>query len=179
MDIWDTLRRMKVIGLMSGTSVDGIDAALVELTGAGYGVQSTLLAAHTADYPAELRDRISALCRGEPMAPADIAKTDDDIAIAFAAAAKHLGPADLIASHGQTVYHRPPAANRLGYSWQLGRGELIAALTPTPPLSNFREDDNAAGGQAAPLVSPVDVSLLSQPHLHRCVQNICGIGSLT
>ena len=179
MDSLDTLRRMKVIGLMSGTSVDGIDAALVELTGAGYGVQSTLLAAHTADYPAELRDRISALCRGEPMAPADIAKTDDDIAIAFATAANHLGSADLIASHGQTVYHRPPDGLQLGYSWQLGRGELIAALPQTPTVSNFRGADIAAGGQGAPLVSPVDVSLLSHPHRHRCVQNIGGIGNFT
>ncbi|NEZ54869.1 anhydro-N-acetylmuramic acid kinase [Adonisia turfae] len=170
---------MKVIGLMSGTSVDGIDAALVEVTGKGYGVKVELLAAHTADYSPSLRDRILAVCANKPLAMADIAGMDDDIAIAFANAANHLGTAELIASHGQTVYHRPPTAQQMGYSWQMGRGELIAELTQTPTISNFRAADIAAGGQGAPLVPPVDASLLSHAQHHRCVQNIGGIGNLT
>ncbi|MBE9066819.1 anhydro-N-acetylmuramic acid kinase [Leptolyngbya cf. ectocarpi LEGE 11479] len=170
---------MKVIGLISGTSVDGIDAALVELTGVGYNVQPTLLATQTADYSTELRDRILAICGGKPLTMADIASLDDEIAIAFANTANQLGPADLIASHGQTIYHRPPTSARMGYSWQLGRGELIAALTKTPTVSDFRHADIAAGGHGAPLVPPVDASLLSHPHHHRCVQNIGGIGNLT
>lgn len=170
---------MKVIGLMSGTSVDGIDAALIEVVGTGYDIEISLLATQATDYPDNLRDRILAVCRDEPLPMADIAKLDDEIAIAFANAARQLGPADLIASHGQTIYHRPPAASHMGYSWQLGRGELIAALTQTSTITNFRQADIAAGGQGAPLVSPVDVSLLSHPQQHRCVQNIGGIGNLT
>ncbi|NEP63321.1 MAG: anhydro-N-acetylmuramic acid kinase [Symploca sp. SIO2G7] len=170
---------MKVIGLMSGTSVDGIDAALVEVTGTGYGVQVSLLATHTAAYPNDLRDRILAVCRGEPLAMSAIAQMDDEIAISFANAARRLGQADLIASHGQTIYHRPAIPQQLGYTWQLGRGELIAILTQIPTISNFRQADIAAGGQGAPLVSAVDVSLLSHPQKHRCVQNIGGIANLT
>lgn len=179
LDSLDDQQSMKVIGLMSGTSVDGIDAALVEVTGIGYGVQINLLATHTADYPTAMRDRILAVCGGGPLAMADIASMDDEIAIAFAHTANQLGQADLIASHGQTIYHRPPTPNHMGYSWQLGRGELIAALTQTPTVSNFRNADIAAGGQGAPLVSPVDASLLSHPKHYRCVQNIGGIGNLT
>ncbi|MEA5465164.1 anhydro-N-acetylmuramic acid kinase [Leptothoe sp. PORK10 BA2] len=170
---------MKVIGLMSGTSVDGIDAALVEVTGTGYGVQFELLATHSADYPPGLRDRILSVCGGASLSMADMATMDDEIAIAFAQSAQQLGAADLIASHGQTVFHRPPTASQLGYSCQLGRGELIASLTQTPTISNFRAADIAAQGQGAPLVPPVDASLLSHPHRHRCVQNIGGIGNLT
>lgn len=170
---------MNIIGLMSGTSVDGIDAVLVEVTGRGYDVEANLLAKNTTDYPSGLRDRILAVCGGQSQTMAEIAAMDDEIAIAFAKAANHLGKADLVASHGQTIYHRPSAANRLGYSWQLGRGALIAHLTQTSTVSNFRDADIAAGGQGAPLVSPVDVSLLSHPQYHRCVQNIGGIGNLT
>ncbi len=170
---------MKVTGLMSGTSVDGIDAALVEVTGQGYDIQIDVLATRTVDYSFELRDRILATCSGDPLAMVDIAGMDDEIAIAFAQAANDLGKSDLIASHGQTIYHRPPTTNHLGYSWQLGRGDLIAKLTQTVTISNFRHADIAAGGQGAPLVSPVDMSLLSHPHYHRCVQNIGGIGNLT
>lgn len=170
---------MKVIGLMSGTSVDGIDAALVEVTGIGYDVQFELLATHNADYPPELRERILLVCGGAALSMAEVAAMDDGIAIAFAQAAQQLGPADLIASHGQTIFHRPPTASQLGYSWQLGRGALIAELTQTTTISNFRDADIAAKGQGAPLVPPVDASLLSHSHHHRCVQNIGGIGNLT
>ncbi len=170
---------MKVIGLISGTSVDGIDAALVEVTGREYDVQIDLLATHTVDYPVALRDRILAVCSGESLTMAEVAQMDDEVAIAFAHAANQLGKADLIASHGQTIYHRPPTAAHLGYSWQLGRGALIADLTQTATICNFRDADIAAGGQGAPLVSPVDVSLLSHPQRHRCVQNIGGISNLT
>lgn len=170
---------MKVIGLMSGTSVDGIDAALVDVSGTGYGIQIELLATSTGNYDHGLRDRILSVCGGAALAMADIAQLDDQIAIAFANAAQQLGRADLIASHGQTIYHRPPTANSLGYSWQLGRGALIAQLTQTATVSDFRTADIAAGGQGAPLVSPVDATLLSHPQRHRCVQNIGGIGNLT
>lgn len=174
---------MKIIGLMSGTSVDGIDAALVEVRGQGYNIDIELLAATTQRYPDELRSQILSVCGGHPLSIAQIAELDDAIAFSFADAAQGLidrqpdGTIDLIASHGQTVYHRPPA-DTLGYSLQLGRGELIAQQTGLPTVSNFRAADIAYGGHGAPLVPPVDACLLSHPQRHRCVQNMGGIGNV-
>lgn len=171
-----------VIGLMSGTSVDGIDAALVAIRGTEQDLAVQLLAADTIAYPDELRDKILAVCGGAALSLAELAALDDAIATAFAKAALHIQQgqpqAVLIGSHGQTVYHRPPAEG-LGYSLQLGRGDLIAKQTGIPTVSNFRAADIAAGGQGAPLVSRPDVCLLSHPTQSRCVQNIGGIGNLT
>jgi len=183
---------MRVIGLISGTSVDGIDAALVEITGRELDLRVELLAAHTYPYPDGLRERILGLCAGDALSMAELASLDDAIAAAFAAAAiriqadhENAAPTGLhsilIGSHGQTVYHRPPdtTTNHLGYSLQLGRGSLIAHLTNITTVSNFRAADIAAGGQGAPLVPKVDVCLLSHPQRHRCIQNLGGIGNVT
>lgn len=188
-------KEMRVIGLISGTSVDGIDAALVNLSGTTTDLQVELLAAATYPYPDALRSQIHAVCAGAPLSMAQFAALDDAIAQAFAAAALAVQSgqpsAHLIGSHGQTVYHRPPeldsgaaqssqlkTLSALGYSLQLGRGALIAQLTGIPTVSNFRAADIAAGGQGAPLVPPVDVCLLSHAAIDRCVQNIGGIGNV-
>ncbi|MBW4571814.1 MAG: anhydro-N-acetylmuramic acid kinase [Tolypothrix carrinoi HA7290-LM1] len=101
-----------VIGLISGTSVDGIDAALVDISGTDLDLKIELLAGETYPYPVELRERILAVCAGESISMAELAELDDAIAIAFAQAAQNIQnghkPASLIGSHGQTVYHRPP-----------------------------------------------------------------------
>ncbi len=186
---------MRVIGLISGTSVDGIDAALVEITGREWDLEVELLAAQTYPYPGGLRERILGLCAGDALSMAELASLDDAIATAFAHAAlkiqadhqnaepKNAEPknAELIGSHGQTVYHRPPdpTTNHLGYSLQLGRGALIAHLTNITTVSNFRAADIEEGGQGAPLVPKVDVCLLSHPVRHRCIQNLGGIGNVT
>ncbi|MBD2035821.1 anhydro-N-acetylmuramic acid kinase [Leptolyngbya sp. FACHB-321] len=193
-----------VIGLMSGTSVDGIDAALVDLSDATGTLAVTLLAGATYPYPTELRAQILAVCGGASLSMADLADLDDAIAHQFAQAAIAIQTghptAVLIGSHGQTVYHRPPKPRRgeesavgeraptpypspltphsLGYSLQLGRGEAIANATGITTISNFRAADIAAGGHGAPLVPAVDVALLSHPTLNRCVQNIGGIGNV-
>lgn len=213
----------RVIGLISGTSVDGIDAALVEIAGTDVDLNVELLAGATYPYPDQLREQILQVCAGEPLSMAELAQLDDAIATQFAQAALAIQaghpPADLIGSHGQTVYHRPPAKlrrrgdgemgrwgvqensstvspglpinshpltpspphplTRLGYSLQLGRGDVIAQLTGIKTVSNFRVADIAVGGQAAPLVPKVDAYLLSSPTEHRCVQNIGGIGNVT
>ncbi|MFQ4135588.1 anhydro-N-acetylmuramic acid kinase [Nodosilinea sp. PGN35] len=181
---------MRVIGLISGTSVDGIDAALVELDGQGYDLTVELIAGLAYPYPADLRQQILALCAGEAIALDRLAALDDRVAQTFAAAARALiaqaGPADLIASHGQTVFHRPvgrpvppeqgPA--RLAYTVQLGRGVAIAQATGLPTVSDFRQADIAAGGEGAPLAPVVDLCLLSHPTEGRCVQNLGGIGNV-
>jgi anhydro-N-acetylmuramic acid kinase len=172
---------MRVIGLMSGTSVDGIDAALVDLTGPPERPQVTLLAGKTYDYDPALRSQILAVCDGAALSMADLAALDDAIATAFAQAATAIAQGfdaiDLIGSHGQTVFHRPPT-DQLGYTQQLGRGALIAHLTGITTVSNFRVADIALGGQGAPLVPPVDIALLTDPTCDRAVQNIGGIGNV-
>ncbi|HEY9877443.1 MAG TPA: anhydro-N-acetylmuramic acid kinase [Leptolyngbyaceae cyanobacterium] len=173
---------LRVIGLMSGTSADGIDAALVELSGQGYFLSCSFQGGLTWPYPEDVRSHILAAAAGHPLSIAQLANLEDAIAQSFAQAAEELqaqlGKADLVASHGQTVFHRPPQDDQLGYSLQLGRGEVIAQLTGLPTISNFRQADLAAGGQGAPLVPPIDASLLSHPHHTRCVQNIGGIGNV-
>ena len=101
----------RVIGLISGTSVDGIDAALVEISGSDLDLQVSLIAGQTYPYTAELREKILAVGAGVAISMAELAEIDDAIACAFAQAAKNIQighqPASLIGSHGQTVYHRP------------------------------------------------------------------------
>lgn len=179
----------RIIGLISGTSVDGIDAAFVEVSGRTLDLQVNLLAGETYPYPATLRSQILSVCEGAALTMAELAALDDAIAQEFAKAAIAIqaghSPADLIGSHGQTVFHRPPQlspsspSSPLGYSLQLGRGALIAHLTGITTISNFRAADIALGGQGAPMVPPVDACLLSHPTRDRCIQNIGGIGNVT
>ncbi len=179
---------MRVVGLMSGTAVDGIDAALTEVSGTGYRVQAKLINGVTYPYPHEVREQILALCDNAPITLAALAELDDAIAHHFiqaiAALNIDLATIDLIGSHGQTLYHRPPQHQesgiiQLGHTRQLGRGDLIAHRTGRPTVSNFRIADVALGGQGAPLVPIVDACLLSQCDRDLAVQNIGGIGNVT
>jgi len=174
---------MKVIGLMSGTSVDGVDTALVEITGKQQNLQVESLAAETYPYPEALQKQILAVCKGKAITMEQFCQLDDAIAQQFSESAQALEKrshqtAELIGSHGQTVFHRPPKET-LGYSLQLGRGAMLAYTTQRPIVSNFRAADIAEGGQGAPLVPKVDACLLSHPQLTRCVQNIGGISNVT
>ncbi|MEL6493639.1 MAG: anhydro-N-acetylmuramic acid kinase [Cyanobacteria bacterium J06623_7] len=174
---------MIVIGLISGTSVDGIDAALVDIRGGERDLTVKLLAGATYAYPPTLREEILAVCAGGTLNLAELAVLDDAIALQFARAAQQIQTqqpaAELIGSHGQTIYHRPPTAQQLGYSYQIGRGELIARQTKLKTINDFRSADIAAGGEGAPLVSKIDLCLLSHPNKTRAVQNLGGIGNLT
>ncbi|MEG4227809.1 anhydro-N-acetylmuramic acid kinase [Microcoleus sp. N9_B2] len=180
----------RVIGLISGTSVDGIDAALVDVVGSQTDLKVQLVAGKTFPYPANLRSQILSVCSGSALSMAELAELDDAIAQEFATAALTIQAeydiAELIGSHGQTVYHRPTgkaqkdsAGALMGYSLQLGRGALIAELTGITTVSNFRSADIAAGGQGAPLVSIVDACLLAEPNISLCIQNLGGIGNVT
>ncbi|MEG4217024.1 anhydro-N-acetylmuramic acid kinase [Microcoleus sp. Pol14C6] len=180
----------RVIGLISGTSVDGIDAAFVDVLGSQKDLKVQLVAGKTFPYPANLRSQILSVCSGSALSMAELAELDDAIAQEFATAALTIQAeydnAELIGSHGQTVYHRPAgkaqkdsAGGLMGYSLQLGRGALIAELTGITTVSNFRSADIAAGGQGAPLVSIVDACLLAEPNRSLCIQNLGGIGNVT
>lgn len=196
----------RVIGLISGTSVDGIDAALVDISGTDNDLKVELIAGETYPYPEQLKKQILAVCGGAAISMAELAQLDDAIALAFAEVAQNIqinhAPAQLIGSHGQTIFHRPPREqgsrgagergsrgaevqgsrgdNRrlLGYSLQIGRGAVIAQITGIPTVVNFRAADIAAGGQGAPLVPKVDAYLLSDSQESRCIQNIGGIGNV-
>lgn len=174
----------RVIGLMSGTSVDGIDTALVEISGRDLNLKVELIAGETYPYPPQLREQILELGAGAAVSMAELATIDDAISRTFAEAAQLIQvghqAATLIGSHGQTVYHRPrQGTGELGYSFQLGRGSLIAHLTGITTVSNFRAADIAASGHGAPLVPRVDAYLLGDSQEERCIQNIGGISNVT
>ena len=164
---------MKVLGLMSGTSADGIDAALCEI---GDDAQTTLLAFECAPYAPALRARIlNAANAGAP----EIARLNVAIGEAFAAHAlamfERYGRADLIGSHGQTICHLPAE----GVTLQIGDGCLIAERTGVPVVSDFRQRDVAAGGQGAPLVPYADWRALTHATRDRVILNIGGIANVT
>ncbi|MEH2079857.1 MAG: anhydro-N-acetylmuramic acid kinase [Nostoc sp.] len=129
----------RVIGLISGTSVDGIDAALVDISGIELDLKVELLAGATYPYPAELRERILAVGAGVAISMAELAEIDDAIAQVFAQAAQNIQighqPATLIGSHGQTVYHRPPKGGA-GEQGSRGREMLTThGLNPSYSLT--------------------------------------------
>ena len=182
--------KILIIGLMSGTSVDGIDAALVEIGDRQGTLNTHLIAGHTYSYPEDLRTEILAVCAGEPRSLQQICELDDRIAASFAQAAIAVmqegnRQPDLIASHGQTVFHRPPTPSKaehqtkMGYSVQLGRGAVIAELTGIQTISDFRTADIEAGGQGAPLLPMIDALLLTDADKYRACQNIGGISNVT
>ncbi len=184
----DAQRQGRFIGLISGTSMDAVDAALVQL-GPGH---IELLAHHSHAIPAALRADLVALCQPRGAGDRDaidlLGATDRHLGELFAAAALELlrqsgvTAADVtaIGSHGQTVRHRPPnGATRYPFSLQIGDPNVIAARTGITTVADFRRRDLAVGGQGAPLVPAFHRAAFADSGRQRALINVGGIANLT
>ena len=174
------------VGLMSGTSLDGIDAALVRIDGdSREAFEWSLLAFDTTDFDGHRRETIlDALERGTP---ATLCRLDASLGEWFASAVEELcesagvmiGDLAAIGSHGQTVWHIPPAHDERGATLQLGDPATLAERTGATVISDFRSRDVAAGGHGAPLVPWLDELLFSTAGRRRAIQNLGGMANVT
>ncbi len=190
-NFFELLKKNKkiVIGLMSGTSVDGIDAAIVEISGNGLETEVDLIAFETFPFPSGVPQRILALCQPDTGRVDDICEMNFYIGHLFAEAVKHIlqksgmraSDIDLIGSHGQTIHHLPKEANATHYpsTLQISEPAVIAHETGIPTIADFRVADMAAGGQGAPLVSYIDYLLFHNKTKTVGLLNIGGIANLT
>jgi anhydro-N-acetylmuramic acid kinase len=177
---------VKLVGLMSGTSMDGIDAALLDVREEGDALpRCSLLRFHSVPYDSPRRSRVRAVVDG---GDADaVCRLHADLAEWLAEAVEVLlegagvarDQVEAVGSHGHTVRHRPPDHQGRGTTLQLGDPATLAARTGIPVVSDFRAADMAAGGHGAPLVPWPDRVLFSRPGRSRALQNIGGIGNVT
>ena len=181
-------RTMLVAGVMSGTSADGVDVALVRIAHGRRTPQLTLIAHEHFAYPAALRRAVLAAMNAVLTTTAELARLNVRLGIAYAEAVKATGKKhrvtiDLIGCHGQTLYHQPARSGYAGRSfactWQAGEMAALAAELHAPVVSNFRPADMAAGGEGAPLVPLLDYVLFAHARRGRLLQNIGGIANLT
>jgi anhydro-N-acetylmuramic acid kinase len=179
---------MIVAGVMSGTSADGIDVAVVKIVPAKDKPVLTLLAHEGFRYPPTLRSAVLAAMNARSTTTAELARLNWRLGIAYADAVKatvkhHHIHLDLIGCHGQTLYHQAIpavyAGKKFACTWQAGEPALIAAETGVPVVSNFRPADMAAGGQGAPLVPMLDQCMFADKERNRVLQNIGGIANMT
>ena len=178
---------MHVLGLMSGTSADGVDAVLVELSGSAEHPHWTMVRSASLDYPASTRQLILAVGQGEAKTASSLLNLSETITKIQAAAARQCDPegeAQLVGCHGQTLWHRPPedletGELQPGASWQMLQAPLLAQLLKSPVIFDFRAADLALGGQGAPLVPKADAALLGRTKGWRALLNLGGIANLT
>lgn len=182
---------MRVLGLISGTSADGIDAALARVSGAPPRLRARLENSTTIPYPAAVRREILRVAEGGPASSGVISQFNFLVGEWFAEAALRAcrqfrlsaSALDLIGSHGQTIYHQGSPSRLLGRriasTLQVGEPAIIAARTGVPTVADFRPADMAAGGQGAPLVPFLDFLLYRHERRGRVALNIGGIANVT
>jgi len=182
------MKTLTVAGVMSGTSADGVDVAIVRISEGRQRTALTLLAHEGFRYPAPLRRAVLAAMNAETTSTAELARLNWRLALAYAeavnaAAKKHQLKLDLIGCHGQTLYHQSHpalyAGSRFACTWQAGEPAVLAQATGVPVVSNFRPADMAIGGQGAPLVPLLDFVLFAHQRRGRVLQNIGGIANFT
>jgi len=178
---------MIVAGIMSGTSADGINVAIVNLLDHDFETKLNLVAHREFPYPKNVRNFILSVMNAEASV-ADLARLNVLLGELYAeatlatASGAHAG-VSLIGCHGQTIYHQGEKKKFLGReistTWQTGEGAIVAARTGIPVVSDFRPADMAAGGKGAPLVPFLDYMLYRDGKRGRIVLNIGGIANLT
>lgn len=181
-------RPRHLVGLMSGTSLDGIDAAAVEVCGAADDIRVSLAAFVSLPYDGMTRAAIAGAC-GPASSARELTLLHAMLGRLFAEAAEWAARAagwadvDAVGSHGQTIWHQPDEAVVGGATargtLQLGDPSAIAERLLAPVVGDFRARDMAVGGQGAPLVPLVDWLLYRRPDVSRALQNIGGIGNVT
>lgn len=173
---------MRVLGMISGTSHDGIDVAVVDFEPSGDHLTGVVLHTASTPYDAALRRRLAAALPPAPTTLSEICELDTLIGQAFADAARtvvdQVGPVDLVCSHGQTVYHWVDGSRALG-TLQLGQPAWIADAAASPVVSDVRIRDIVQGGQGAPLVSFMDVLLMAGLPGRSAALNLGGISNVT
>lgn len=164
---------------MSGTSMDGIDAVLVDLSQA----QPQLLEANTYAWPSELKQRLNSVAQGQAITPSQLAELDAEVGEHFAGAALSISSKaegneiKAIGSHGQTIAHNPSAKHP--YTLQIGDPSRISEKCKITTVADFRRRDISAGGEGAPLLPAYHQTLFRNPEENRLVLNIGGISNLT
>jgi len=183
-----TAKAMTIAGIMSGTSADGIDVALVRIAPGKARPKLTLLAHEGFAFPSGLRHAVLTAMNAKEISVAELARLNWRLGIAYAEAVqaiikKHKIKLDLIGCHGQTIYHQAMPEKYVGRkfacTWQTGEAAVIAEALGIPVASNFRPADMAAGGQGAPLVPLLDYVMFADTKRGRVLQNIGGIANLT
>ncbi len=178
---------MLVLGLMSGTSADGVDVALCEINGSPADMTANIIAGKTYDYDRQMRHRILDSCDIQKSRVDDIAQLSFDLAEVFAESINDFLKSsgytaeqiDIIGSHGQTLWHNVLPDGRVNASLQIVEASVIAERTGITVVSNLRARDIAASGQGAPLTSYIDWLLLRHPTHWRAIQNIGGMGNVS
>ncbi|NOS97352.1 MAG: anhydro-N-acetylmuramic acid kinase [Methylotenera sp.] len=171
------------IGLMSGTSLDGVDVALVDFSQAN----SQVLHTHFLAYPPEIRMQILALQHPTENELETSALLANTLAQLYASAVNQLlsnaklSPSEIaaIGCHGQTIRHRPKFHDGIGFTLQIGNAALLSELTGITVVSDFRSRDIAAGGQGAPLVPAFHQAVFASEQANRAIINIGGIANIT
>lgn len=182
------MKMVYAIGIMSGTSLDGVDAALVDITGVNEKTEVKLIAFETLDIPEKVDQQIREAFSMENSNSALISSLNVELGELFSEAAIKVSKAagislkevDFIASHGQTIYHIPEGTEKYRPSTlQIGEAAVISEKTGCTVVSNFRPRDMVVGGQGAPIVPYSEYVLYQHNERTRLLQNIGGIGNVT
>ena len=181
-------KAMIVAGVMSGTSADGVDVAICRVSPAEGGARVKVLGHRATRYPAKLRKAVLAAMNAKSTSTAELSRLNWRLGEVYAgavdAAAREIGvKPQLIACHGQTIYHQGVASKYLGSpvrcTWQTGEAAVIAERMRVPVVSDFRPADMAAGGQGAPLVPMFDYCVFRNKKRSRVLLNLGGIANVT
>jgi anhydro-N-acetylmuramic acid kinase len=178
-----------VAGVMSGTSADGMDVAMVRVLGRGLNLRFELLGHEHFDYPAKVQAAVLRAMNATSTSVAELSRLNFLLGELYAEAVKKAQRStgtdklELVGCHGQTIYHqgdsRPYLGKGIACTWQTGEGAVVAARLGVPVVSDFRPADMAAGGMGAPLVPFLDYVVFRHRSRGRIVQNLGGIANLS